>query len=85
MIIIPYNFVYYISYQRSKEEILSKTDPNFTSDGMKAYIREFKRRQREGLVEDMQTIIQSGSKDIHVRADGTSDLEVTKISSNDDN
>ena len=57
LIIIPYNFVYYISYQRSKEEILSKTDPNFTSDGMKTYIREFKRRQREGMVEDMQAII----------------------------
>ncbi len=57
LIILPYHFVYYLSYMRSKEEILSKTDPNFTSDGMKKYIREFKRRQREGLVEDMQPLI----------------------------
>ena len=35
----------------------------FTSDGMKKYIREYKRRQREGKVEDMQVIIQSGTKE----------------------
>ena len=35
----------------------------FTSDGMKKYIREYKRRQREGMIEDMQVIIQSGSKE----------------------
>jgi hypothetical protein len=81
----PYNFVYYISYSRSKEEILSKTDPEFTSDGMKKYIREYKRRQREGLVEDMQPVINSGEKVKYVREDGTSDIEVTTTNLNDDN
>ncbi len=59
LIIIPYNFVYYISYSRSKEDILSKTDPMFTSDGMRQYIREYKRRQREGKVESMKEIIEN--------------------------
>ncbi len=62
LIFIPYNFVYYISYSRSKEEILSKTDPNFTSDGMREYIREYKRRQREGKVESMKEIIEKSDE-----------------------
>ena len=60
LIFVPYHFVYYLSYSRSKEEILSKTDPQFTSDGMRHYIREYKRRQREGAVESMQPIIKGG-------------------------
>jgi hypothetical protein len=44
LILLPYNFVYYLSYSRSKAEILAKQDPMFTSDGMKDYIREFKKR-----------------------------------------
>jgi hypothetical protein len=44
LIFAPYNLVYYLAYSRSKEEILSKTDPNFTSDGMRSYIRDFKKR-----------------------------------------
>lgn len=53
LIFAPYNLVYYLAYSRSKEEILSKTDPNFTSDGMRSYIRDFKKRQREGQVESI--------------------------------
>jgi hypothetical protein len=85
LIILPYHFVYYISYSRSKEEILSKTDPNFTSDGMKKYIREYKRRQREGLVEDMNPILASGKLEKYVREDGTSDIDITQTNINDDN
>ena len=85
LIIVPYHFVYYISYARSKEEILSKTDPNFTSDGMKHYIREYKRRQREGLVEDMNPILASGKLEKYVREDGTSDIDITRTNINDDN
>ena len=62
LIFVPYHFVYYLAYSRAKEEILSKTDPKFTSDGMRTYIREFKKRQREGQVESMQPIIQRGDK-----------------------
>ncbi len=57
LIILPYNFVYYLTWSRSKAEILAKQDPEYTSDGMKQYIREFKRRKSEGLVEDMQRVI----------------------------
>ena len=52
---------------------------------MKKYIREYKRRQREGLVEDMQPVINSGEKVKYVREDGTSDVEVTTTNLNDDN
>ncbi|TNV73687.1 hypothetical protein FGO68_gene11235 [Halteria grandinella] len=57
LIIIPYNFVYYLAWTRSKAEILSKQDPFFTSDGMKQYVREFKKRKQEGMLENMQEII----------------------------
>ena len=57
LIILPYNFVYYLSYSRSKAEILAKQDPMFTSDGMKEYIREFKKRQKDCSSESMQEII----------------------------
>ena len=59
LIYFPYNFVYYLTWTRAKTEILAKQDPFFTSDGMKQYIREFKKRRSEGLLEDMQVIIQS--------------------------
>jgi hypothetical protein len=85
LIVLPYHFVYYISYARSKEDILSKTDPNFTSDAMKNYIREYKRRQREGLVEDMNPILASDKLDKYVREDGTSDINITRTNINDDN
>ena len=55
--VFPYYFVYYLSWSRSKAEILAKQDPEYTSDGMKQYIREYKRRRTAGLVEDMQPII----------------------------
>ena len=57
LIFIPYHLVYYISYSRSKAEILSKQDPSFTSDGMRNYIKSFNQRKQEGLVESMQEVI----------------------------
>ena len=53
----PYNLVYYIMWSRSKVDILSKQDPEYTSDGMKKYVREYKRRKNANEVEDMQEII----------------------------
>ena len=76
LIILPYHFVYYLAWSRSKAEILAKQDPEYTSDGMKQYIREYKRRKSEGLLEDMSKVIEAkeNSED-----DSSSDLAKARI------
>ena len=49
----PYNLVYYLMWTRSKVDILSKQDSEYTSDGMKHYVREYKRRKAANEIEDM--------------------------------
>jgi len=44
LIIVPYNFAYMVSLTYSKAEVLSKSDPLFTTDGVKSYAV---RRQQE--------------------------------------
>jgi len=46
-----YNLVYYFAQLKAKSEVLGKMEPGMTSDALKQKIVEYKRRDREGLVE----------------------------------
>ena len=51
MIWPAYNFVYYLSNLKSKAEILANMDPEINSDNLKKQIIDYKKREKEGLVE----------------------------------
>ena len=51
LIWVPYCFVYWVSLERSKSEVMARQDPHFTSDILKMHIRDFNKRKIEGKVE----------------------------------
>lgn len=45
LIWVPYCFVYFISYEYAKSQIMARQDPNFTSDLLKRHIKDFNKRK----------------------------------------